>query len=289
MQFSRDIHNIYKTTPSNELIPHHADFKKFFNKVPLLKHTITKTNALIAGGWPMAVLLGERSYTGKLDTSLFGDYDIYPQNKNSAQGILDCLRSSQVNKAFGPIREYASNNASTFRCPNDLIIQVILKPEAIGTPKHILSHFDFVNCAIGYHPVTDTVYFHKDLVNCHLKGELQILNPWMLNIQNADINSIVCQITRFQKYVSRWNYTLSKTTVEKIIETYNLKPHLDILRTRSYEIGSGNLPTTFLHTQNVWAYIKPALQASPYWEDHMDQHGYITKTETTNQRERPLW
>jgi hypothetical protein len=145
-----------------------------------------------------------------------------------------------------------------------------------STPEQIINSFDFVNCAFALTAADEAIYLHKDFIAYHSAQELQILNPWMLDKIESNNTLLLTQLLRFEKYCKRWNYTLSKDSLEKLISIYNLNPHMHIKAKQKYQVGSAAQTFVTRQGSNVWHVLADTIKNSSYWRPEMDQHGVLT-------------
>lgn len=271
---------IVTLTPQSNVLPHYKNIIDIQSNNTII-NSINECYPILAGGYPMSLLLAPRKWTDKLQikAGYYSDYDIYFQDESNyerAQAIIDAEYHNDIENKI------STENAISYKIGiEDPILggptQVQLIKKVTNTPKKILETFDFVNCAIGYTPSDNKFYFHKDLFKYHNTRELEILKPWMLDDVNQDtLNNVIIQVARFKKYCLRWEYTLASKAFWKLIKVYQQFPNLRVERNILQSGGSYN-NVMFIATanQNIWEAIAPVMTSHLEWKDYKDPHGIL--------------
>ena len=163
-------------------------------------------------------------------------------------------------------------------------LQLQLVKKITNPPKKILSTFDFINCAAGYFPETESLFIHNNIFKYHNVKELEILDPWMLNsITEETKENVLVQLGRFRKYCDRWDYTLGVNAFWKLIEVYEKYPHLKsdrgILVNTDGTAYSG-VRYMINTNENIWSIIAPILRIHPEYKKFKDKYGHIDSKES---------
>jgi len=274
-------------TNSSKHIPHIENVvsihKNYIQDNPLLS-IIDEYNPLYAGGYAKALVFAPRTINNySLNNSYFTDFDLYFNHIDVINILIKDLKKYLKTKLEYRICE--SDNAISL-IPNETdrkIIQIV--KGFTGSPEEILSSFDFKNCAIGYSPLNENIYFHDAIFKLYLNKKLDILNPWMLDGEISEA-CFTIQLLRFKKYCERWNLTLSKRSFDKLYSLYCLYPNLILKSKTFYRSQSSYSTTSFLNNNsdiNIWLFIKKYLIRNEFWNNELDIHGIIT-TSNNNSR-----
>lgn len=281
---------IIKSTPGDGILPHRENIFAIHKKNRVLRK-LDELDATYAGGYPMALFAAPRWKTNprQLRDGYYVDIDVYPEDQAELERILlfivDEFNAPGETKAV-----HSTDNAFSYTirsAAGDTRIQVMRRPDRFGTPESVVRGFDFLNCAMAIKPGEEAVYFHKDFVTHHSNGELQILNPWMLEDVSQHRDALIMtQLLRFRKYCDRWGYVLSEDSLNCLLEVYNDHPQLVVKKSHEYMIGSGARKTIAPTGANIWNVLAEHMTSSPYWKPEMDKHGVIT--DNPQETESPL-
>ena len=270
---------LIKSVPGDEIIPHRDSMFATHNSNPVLA-ALDQLDPMYAGGYPLALFAAPRWGTDptRIRSGYFTDVDIYPKTFRHMEEIRKFIEGN-LGGNFNAGGAFKTPNAYSYLVegPNQTTkLQVMCT--RFGTPKEVISSFDFVNCSIAIKPQGQEVYFHKDLIKFHRKKELQILYPWMLNNygDRSQQHLVLVELLRFKKYCDRWDYTLSKDSLTKLLEIYESEPNLSIEKGKKYLLGSGARAVLANAGSNIWHVLAEHIKQSPYWDPSMDTHGIIT-------------
>lgn len=263
------------STPDDDLIPHRENIRTIIDSHPVLSKLKKNEKVLIAGGFAQALLLAPRNRARGdiIDPAYYTDIDIFVTDTDVAEALRWNIR--------GMLGPYICKTASavTFNfthCHRVTKLQIITASEKLGTPKEVLSKFDFKNCAIAYHPYTETFYIHKDAVKCHLNKELEFNN--LSALESDETLPIAREILRLDKYCTRWGYTLSESALVSVMKFYNKHPKIIFQETMSeLKEYDGPVQTPEDMPVNMWLLIADIITECPYYNPSMDEHGYINK------------
>ena len=286
---------ILEIREDQNVLPHFKNILEI-HKTNTVIQSIEDCSPMFAGGYPMSLLFAPRCKSSilKIKKGFYSDYDVYfPSIElfEKASSRLEIIYNNENNREWSIERIYVTDNAKTFifnqKDPiTDYKLQLQLVRKITNPPTKILNTFDFINCAIGFVPGTQSFYLHKDIFKYHNVKELEILDPWMLNeVTEETLGNVVIQIARFKKYCERWDYTLGSKAFLKLSEVYIKYPELKIDRPivvqTNFEAYSG---TSFLvqPNTNVWLAIKPYMQMHPLWDEFEDPHGILKNNDSTN-------
>jgi len=159
-----------------------------------------------------------------------------------------------------------------------LNIKIQLIKKVKQPPSSLLKTFDFINCAIGYCLSTDIFFYHKDFFDTFQRGELEILNPWMLNdISHESTDNIIVQIYRFKKYCKRWGLTLGDKAFEKLIDVYEKNPNIrttkdHVCRPESGQYKDLDIEINLAKGTNIWKAIRKLFSTNKHWSSYEDPH-----------------
>lgn len=266
---------------SSGKLKHHDNIHSIYSSSSSVLHLIEQFNPMYAGGFPMALLFAPRTKDNKsIVKNYYHDYDLYFQNHEDLQAATTLLNQKIEEEQYsGSV--YETDNALTYKLNdngNEVHLQIVKIVK--GTPQEILSTFDFKNCAIGYSPLSSTMHFHYQAPSLHIDRKLDILEPWMLeDIENVVEANAIVQLMRFKKYCLRWNYSLSKSSFDKLYSLYKIKPDIRIQANQTYLVSNGPYDRqTYigLAEQNVWQAIAPIMKDCHCWDDSLDIHKLIT-------------
>lgn len=261
--------------------------------LPLWLRVLERYNPIYAGGYPMALLFAPRRHETLLDDRYYSDFDIYFQQKWDLIGYHSSVKQILASSGY-TFKKYETQNAISYNIQDNSTgrawrLQLIKK--TFGTPKEILTRFDFKNCAVAFSPQSDTLHFHKQAPRLHLDQELDVLNPWMIYppVDLVDAN-VVTQILRFNKYCKRWNYKLSLKSIQLLLEVYNKHPNIII--PKNMTLNAQDSPSSQYVTNTsknedlyVWNEMSNLFTTSEYWLDSYDVHGLInSKKNQSTQR-----
>jgi hypothetical protein len=258
-------------------IPHRDNIVSIHKNLSYL-HSLTECNPLFAGGYPTALLLAPRAKGNSIELrpGYYNDYDVYFETSEN----LDRARAHLLANSATALIE--TNNAATYgiAMPNGFVQQIQLIKLIIDTPENILSSFDFVNSAVGYQPLTDKIYFHTQVFDCHIERKLEILNPWMLaSLDTIQEENIIIQLLRFKKYCLRWEYNLSDKAFNLLLDIYNRFPKCKVTRNQHYRAASqGAYAQTYyiaLRNENIWNCLASIIKRHPNWDNSLDKHGVL--------------
>ena len=274
-------------TKDQKIVPHLSNIISIYKNTPILPQ-LESYKPIYAGGWPTALLFAPRDRL-HISQAYYTDFDIYFEDNDNLVACEAHIEQTIANQ-FPIIEKVDTDNATTyvFQLPdhsgflnNTLWLQLVKCIH--GNPEQILDTYDFINSAVAFVPsafAEGGICFHKEAPSYHVKGHLEIHNPWMLSTEKIDSTNIVIQLMRFKKYCVRWNYTLGEKALNKLLDVYKDNPELKIEKDTLYAVaGSGGRYTGFqyigLANQNIWEAIAPIIRASSYWNDSLDIHGKI--------------
>jgi len=274
--------NIYISIDGDINIPHRDNIIDVHDNYLELAH-LTKYDPLFAGGYPMALFFAPRNRSNtKIKRGYYHDYDIY---FNDSYALNKCLEETKKIHLINSI--YETDNAVSISCQylnKQINLQFIKK--VMGSPSPILESFDFINCAVGYKPLSKSIYIHRKAPAFHNERKLEILNPWMLNnIKDGNISNIVIQIARFKKYCKRWEYFLSRNSINLLLKIYHKYPNIIAEKNVSYcVVGNDYYPYNRMEqivkiNNNVWKEIGDIILESPSYNQSMDKIGLINGPE----------
>lgn len=237
----------------------------------------------VAGGFPMSLLFAPRETdTLKISRGYYHDYDLYFKDENNL------LQAKEKLIELGGDVAIDTQNATTIKV-NKTEYQLI--KIYMEEPIDIIAHYDFVNCACGLTLHNNKIHFHKESLRWHLRGELQILDPWMLTQltgnQEDITNNIVIQLLRFAKYCARWNYRISEDSLGLLLKIYHQYPEIKIRDQIYVPISEPNQegprPTSSWASylsigrpnQNVWEAMAVYITNAYGWNPDLDLIGII--------------
>ncbi len=280
---------ILSITPENNVLPHFDNILQIHKNNKTLSQ-LDQFNPIYAGGYPMSLLFAPRSKRDryKIRKGFYSDYDIYFSNQEDLDKALEYAKQQWMENN-STWRRHASENAVTYVIQaNDPsfegeanTIQIQLIKKVIDEPQDIISTFDFINCAIAFSPLKETLYFHKEIFKYHNLKELEILKPWMLDNLNEDTKqNVIIQVARFKKYCLRWDYTLANKSCKKLLEVYEKYPNLIADKAIAYTTTGGayeGVRFIAVQNQNIWTAIAPIITINPLWYGYKDKAGIISK------------
>jgi archaellin len=238
---------------------------------------LDRLNPVYAGGYPMALLLAPRSKENSI-TSHYSDYDLYFQNQDQCKDAIELIKAEYTDH-----EEFVTENAVTIvgkKEEKKITYQVVTKFNY--SPVDVVNTFDFTNCAIAYTPHNNTFTTHVDTVKDHCEKKLNIHNPWMLDkllndeLTEDQIKTLASvQIVRFKKYMYRWDYELSDSAFQKLIEVYNKFPSIIAKRGSPLVIEEGSYKG-FVHlvktNQNLWLGMRSCITKHRLFTKFVDKH-----------------
>ena len=273
---------IYKSTPTDGLIPHRESIYKVHNNLPLIPN-LDELDPIHAGGYPMALLFAPRTAKGTIRSGYYGDHDIYFRDKaalHEAKLRLDKLIPSPISYTE---TENALTYVSTYTQPggqhSSRRIKLQLIKMLIDEPQNIISKFDFVNCCVSFTPLQKNIYIHYDAIRSHAERTLRLLKPRILSIQDTYVDDdLILQLVRVKKYCLRWEYVIGDRLYHFLMNLYKEHPNLTIQSNRIYQ-GSFSpyegVRYIAERNQNIWEAVAPILKAHPEWSTSNDPHGVI--------------
>lgn len=203
-------------------VPHRDSIARIWGAHPLLK-AITHLDPIVAGGFAAALMYGPRVNKTTLDTSYYGDIDIWARNKAHYEQLINGIY--QACNLVSITTKAVTDNAITFSVEGTQIqpitVQVVERLQ--GEPLDILGKFDILNAAIAYVPKTGEIFYSKKGLAAHLAGELEMVSPTLLTVENQ---YLVESLLRIYKYCERWNYALSDDTWRQLTELRKTYPVL---------------------------------------------------------------
>ncbi len=267
---------ILEIREDQNVLPHFKNILDIHRTNEVIR-SIDDCSPMFAGGYPMSLLFAPRCKGSLLNIKkgFYSDYDVYfPSIElfEKASRNLQSKYNDGQNAQWSIERIHVTDNAQTFIFHQEdpitgYKLQLQLVKKITNPPAKILDTFDFINCAIGFVPNTESFFLHRDIFKYHNVKELEILDPWMLNeVSDETIGNVIIQIARFKKYCERWDYTLGEKAFEKLLEVYIKYPKLKIDRPvivqTNFQAYSGS---TFLvaPNENVWSALRPYMEIHP--------------------------
>jgi len=267
---------IIKSTPEDGVVPHRENIRVIHESLPILP-ILSDLDPIYAGGYAMALLFAPRAENGTtIQSKYYGDYDIYFSNIDTldeAQGRLASVDTVKSCSETDNAHTYSHLSSDGKYNPQLQLIKI-----ATGNPSIILKEFDFINCAVAYTPLNQNIYFHKDTISLHHDRSLGVLKPRYIPPRTED--DVIVQLARIQKYCMRWEYRLSNTLYDLLIELYNEYPNLIARQGQVYYSTFSSYRDTQVIgtcTENIWTILAPLIRAHPNWINTPDIHNIITR------------
>ena len=108
------------------------------------------------------------------------------------------------------------------------------------------------------------------------------------NITSNNKSNIIIQIARFKKYCKRWDYVLSKDSLNLLIDIYHKYPNIVAEKNVTYTVvGDEHYPYNRMEqivsiNENVWKAIRDIILYTPDYNQSMDKIGILNKAEHIN-------
>jgi len=248
---------------------------------------ITDLDPIFAGGYSMALLFAprEKNNIGKISSDYFSDFDVYFDTEAKANEAIARLKDKTS------LDIYETENATTIMVDQlgnqntPTPFQIVKKIH--GRANDIISTFDFINCAVAFTPKQESFYMHNKAPKFHREKRLETLNPWMIrqcleqNVETEDLinQNIIIQLSRFQKYALRWEYSLSDKSFDTLISVYEKYPNIKTKTNIPYTtVGGPYSGCSYIayRNQNIWAALARLFVCHEKWNSYQDKAGVIS-------------